>query len=197
MDLDGVCVRKEMVGGRLVLVPGDERAAEFIAKLTDKKDVLVTIRSPRSPDHHKFFFKYLSRVIENTDNVWSDVEELLEAVKFATGHTTRFRRIINPHAQDMALANDITSETLYVRRQGQGLNLGNVWFEKLESSKVTKIVMALRRGADEYITKTKSINFASMGEEKFKAFHDKAVLALNTFLGFDTTELMEKKNDPS
>lgn len=194
-DLDGICVRKEMVGGRLVLVPGDEHAAETIAKLTDKKDVMVRISTPRNPQHHKFVFAYFKKVIEQTDGIWQDTDELLDAVKFAVGHTSRFRRILNPHADDMELANEIASETLYVRVEGKGLNLGKVRFEPLASAKKAKIIMALRRGADEYVTRTKSIAYESMGEERFREFHDKTVEALNAFLGWDTSVLMEKKND--
>jgi hypothetical protein len=192
MDLDGVCVRAEEVGGRLVLTAGDEHASEFIAKLTRKKDVIVSIRSPRNPDHHKYVFAWFKKIIDNTDNIWRDVEELLEAVKFATGHTTRFRRITNPHAQDMVLADKLSKTTLYCADSIDGM-LGGV--EPLPVTETAKIIMALRRGSDEYITRTRSISFASMSEEKFKAFHDRAVLALNTFLGWDTTQLMRKENE--
>lgn len=195
MDLDGVCMRvAEPRPGQRMLEPVDEHAAEFLAKLSGRKDVIVSIRSPRSPDHHRFFFKWLSRVLENTDNIWRDVEELLEAVKFAVGHTTRFRRITNPHAQDVVLAKKLSKTTLYCADSLDGL-MGQV--EPLPVVETAKIIMALRRSGDEYITKTRSINFASLGEERFREFHDKAVLALNTFLGFDTTELMKKENDPS
>lgn len=190
MDLDGVCVRVQEMGGQLVLVPQDQHAAEFIAKLTRKKDVLVTIRSPRNPDHHKFFFKYLSRVLENTDGIWKDVEELLEAVKFAVGHTSRFRSISNEHGKDLELAREISLRTLY-----WGPIVNTTGTVQIPLNAVAKIVSALRRGADEYITRTRSISFANMGEERFHEFHDKAVLALNTFLGWDTSVLMKKENE--
>lgn len=189
-DLDGICVRKEIVGGRLVLVPGDEHAAEAIAKLPDKKDAIVRFSTPRNPDHHKFFFKYLSRVLDQTDNIWHDVDEILEAVKFATGHTSRFRRITNPHAQDLELATEIGKTALYYVN-----NNGDV--VPMAAPKVVKIIMALRRGADEYVTRTKSIAFESMGEEKFRAFHNKVEMALDAFLGWPTGQLMEKKNEGS
>lgn len=199
MDLDGVCMRvTEPRPGQLMLEPVDEHAAEFLAKLTRKKDVVVTIRSPRSPDHHRFFFKYLSRVIEHTDNIWNNVEELLDAVKFAVGHTTRSRRITNPHYEDLELANEIAGITLFYGRwdEYQDGTKDHV-VSPLPVTKTAKIIMALRRSGDEYITRTKSINFASMGEEAFKDFHDKTVLALNTFLGWDTSALMDKRNDPT
>lgn len=81
-DLDGTCFVKQ--GGRLI--PADLHADEFLAKIPEGKEVIITIRRPRSPQHHRWFFAALSLVIENTDDKWPDVEVLLEDLKFATGH---------------------------------------------------------------------------------------------------------------
>lgn len=83
-DLDGICVVK--VDGKLV--PADIHAQEFFDKIPNKREVLVTIRRPRSPQHHRWFFAALKLVCENSDR-WPDVEILLEDLKFATGHYSK------------------------------------------------------------------------------------------------------------
>lgn len=67
------------------LVPADEFAEEFIDGLKDGKEVLLTIRKPRSPQHHRWTFKLLSRVVENSER-WRSLDELLDALKLATGY---------------------------------------------------------------------------------------------------------------
>lgn len=81
-DLDGRCfVRK---GNSLI--PADFAADEFLSEIKDGAEIIVTIRKPRSPKHHRFFFAMLRKVLENTDD-WQTEDELLDALKLATGHT--------------------------------------------------------------------------------------------------------------
>lgn len=68
------------------LVASDQFADEFMAGIPDGKTVLVTVRRPRSPQHHRFFFALLRKVVDNSDD-WNDTEELLDALKIASGHT--------------------------------------------------------------------------------------------------------------
>lgn len=70
------------------LIPSDFAAEEMLAGLKDGQEILVTVRRPRSPQHHRFFFALLRKVVENTDDFQSE-EELLDALKLATGHTER------------------------------------------------------------------------------------------------------------
>jgi hypothetical protein len=83
-DLDGVSFVRR--GGHLV--PADVRADEMVGMIKEGQEVLVTIRKARSPEHHRWFFAMLRKVIENTEE-WNSEEELLTALKFAAGHVDR------------------------------------------------------------------------------------------------------------
>lgn len=132
-DLDGVC----FVRRGNTLVPADMHADEFLSSLKDGREVIVTARKARNPLHHRWFFALLRKVVENTDD-WQSEDELLDAVKLATGHVER---------------------------------------------RVT-----LDGGA--YLA-PKSISFAAMAQDKFKAFADRAVYLLATrVLGCSPDDLM-------
>lgn len=81
-DLDGKCFVRTERG----LVPADIHADEWMGALPMGKEVILTSRQPRSPEHHRWFFAFLTKVIENTDNQWSSVEELRDALKIAAGY---------------------------------------------------------------------------------------------------------------
>lgn len=68
------------------LVPSDIAASEFLSEIKDGQEVLVTIRRPRNVAHHRLFWALLTVVCDNSDD-WNDPEELLSALKLATGHT--------------------------------------------------------------------------------------------------------------
>jgi len=72
------------VGG--ALVPADFNADDTIHGIPEGAEVLVGIRQPRNPKHHRWFFALLRKVIDNTDGRWKNEEELLFALKMATGH---------------------------------------------------------------------------------------------------------------
>ena len=80
-DLDGRCFIRR--GGSLV--PADAAAEEFLAEIADGREVILTTRKARSPQHHRWFFALLHKVVDNTDD-WQNEEELLDALKLATGH---------------------------------------------------------------------------------------------------------------
>lgn len=134
-DLDGRAFVKR---GR-VLVPADFAADEMLDDLPEGREVLMTMRRPRSPQHHRFFFALLRKVVENTDR-WASEEDLLDDLKIACGHATR-------------RANLITGEISLV---------------------------------------AKSINFASMPEDAFRRFKDRALFVLSTAIGVDPVTLMEE-----
>jgi hypothetical protein len=80
-DLDGVCLIK--LGGRLT--GADLRADEFLAGIKERSEVIVTIRRPRNPKHHRLAFAVMKKVVDNCD-LWPSVEILLDDLKLATGH---------------------------------------------------------------------------------------------------------------
>lgn len=87
-DLDGLLFRKLIIGGRAVLVPSDVHADEWLAGCSTDKDVMVTGRKPRNPDHHRLLFAMLRKTVENTDDTWADESDLLLDLKEATGLAT-------------------------------------------------------------------------------------------------------------
>lgn len=66
------------------LVPSDVMADEFLAGIPEGREVLVSIRRPRNPRHHRLLFALLRKVRENTDR-WASDQELLDDLKLATG----------------------------------------------------------------------------------------------------------------
>ncbi len=84
-DLDSYCFTKR----KGHLIPSDIHAEEFLAGIGEDKEVLVTIRRPRSPQHHRWFFAMLRLVIENTEDRWHSEETLLDDLKLAVGHVEK------------------------------------------------------------------------------------------------------------
>jgi hypothetical protein len=134
-DLDARCFIKK---GKS-LVPADFAAEEFLDGIPGGREVLVSVRRPRSPQHHRWFFALLRKVTENSDR-WASEEDLLDDLKLACGHVTR-------------RANMLTGEISLV---------------------------------------AKSINFASMPEDPFRRFKDRALFVLGKVLGVDPVTLMEE-----
>lgn len=93
-DLDAISVIVRERNGQRYLVAADMHAEEIIARFKLGKEILVSMRSPRNAKHHRKFFWLLQFVIDNTEGRWNDKEELLTALKFATGHTVKTRRWI-------------------------------------------------------------------------------------------------------
>jgi hypothetical protein len=122
------------------LVPADVFADEMLAEIPNNREVLLTVRRPRSPASHRWFFALLRKVVHASDQ-WVDEEDLLDDLKDATGH-------VHPDA--------INPLTGHVRR------------------------------------KTRSINFAAMGEDKFRRFRDRCIYVLCRRLGYDPLVLMEE-----
>jgi hypothetical protein len=85
-DLDGRCFVRR---GR-AFVPADLAADELLASVEDGAEVIFTIRRPRSPQHHRWFFSMLRKVVDNTE-LWPDEEELLLDLKDAVGMSKRRR----------------------------------------------------------------------------------------------------------
>ena len=81
-DLNGICMKR--VGG--ALIPADFNADDTVHNIPEGSEVMVTLRRARNPKFHRWFFALLRKVIDNTDGRWANEEQLLYALKMATGH---------------------------------------------------------------------------------------------------------------
>lgn len=80
-DLDGrVFVKK---AGKLV--PADIHAQEWLDGIKEGREVMLTVRKPRNPKHHRLLWALLKMVVDNTDR-WPSPDVLLDDLKLATGH---------------------------------------------------------------------------------------------------------------
>lgn len=79
-DLNAVVMRRRGSS----LIPSDQRAEEFLEKVKDGKEVVVTIRKSRNPQHHKWVFAVLATVVKATGK-WHSTDHLLEDLKMVTG----------------------------------------------------------------------------------------------------------------
>ncbi|MGA0595652.1 DUF1367 family protein [Enterovirga sp. CN4-39] len=65
-------------------VPADIMAEDAMNKVAIGSTVLLTVRRPRNPKHHRKLFALLNVTLEQTDR-WADSTVLLEDLKLATG----------------------------------------------------------------------------------------------------------------
>lgn len=66
------------------LIPSDIHAADFLEGIKDGKEVLVSIKKPRSVKHHRRVFALLQLVLDNTEQWQGDKDALLSDLKMAT-----------------------------------------------------------------------------------------------------------------
>lgn len=81
-DLNGIC----MVRKAGALVPADFNADDIVHGIPENGEVIITVRRARNPRFHRWLFALLRKVIDNTDGKWANEEQLLFALKIATGH---------------------------------------------------------------------------------------------------------------
>jgi Protein of unknown function (DUF1367) len=81
-DIGGVCFARH--GNKLV--PSDMHALDWLQSLPNRREVVLTVRLSRSPEHHRWFFAMLHKVVEATGDRWPREENLLDDLKFATGY---------------------------------------------------------------------------------------------------------------
>ncbi|MBN6820671.1 DUF1367 family protein [Methylobacterium organophilum] len=79
-DLDGRLFIRRAQG----FVPADIHAEEAMQKVAVGSTVMLTVRRPRNPAHHRKLFALFAVVLEQTDR-WADSTVLLEDLKLATG----------------------------------------------------------------------------------------------------------------
>ena len=111
MDLDGLAFLRK---GN-ALLPSDTHADEAMASIKDGKEVLVTIRRPRSVQQHRRFFAMLRRLIESgylepligQIGIIQDEDGALKWIKQEVGHVERTRlltglEVFTPRSIDFA-----------------------------------------------------------------------------------------------
>lgn len=140
-DLDGKCFIKRTIRGIKCFVPADVHAEEWADDVPEGREVILTSREPRHPEHHRWFFALLAKVVDNSED-WDDKDELLDALKFATKHTRRCMKL---------------DGTMYET--------------------------------------PRSINWASMGEDAFRRWKNRALYILGKFLGVDPVTLMKEVDE--
>jgi hypothetical protein len=79
-DLDARCFVKR----RGALWPADFAAEEFMERVGEGKEIMVTPRKARNPKHHRLLFAMLRKIVDNSDQ-WASESELLDNLKLATG----------------------------------------------------------------------------------------------------------------
>jgi Protein of unknown function (DUF1367) len=126
-DLNGRCFIKQGVS----LVPADFHAEEILSEIKDGQEVVISIRLPRNPYHHRWFFALLNKVVSNSDR-FHDEDELLSCLKVACGHTKpiqllsgeiyRLPRSINFASMSQDAFQRFTKRALYVLGQMTGID---------------------------------------------------------------------------
>jgi hypothetical protein len=126
-DLEGRCFIKK----NGALYPVDIAADDLMSSIPDGKEIILTIRQPRSPEFHRWFFCLLRKVVSNSDR-WNDEAELLDVLKIATGWTkpvvlydgTVYRRprSINFASTPQDAFQRFTKRALYVLGQMTGID---------------------------------------------------------------------------
>lgn len=72
------------------LRPVDDAGEAVIAGIGQGEIVKAEIKRPRNPQHHRLFWALASIVAANSEH-WRSAEDVVTALKFATGHTEQFK----------------------------------------------------------------------------------------------------------
>lgn len=157
-------------------VPVDFGAQDMVESIPEGGTVLLSHRKPRSGKNHAHFFAILNKAIDHLDG-YQDVDDLLDAIKIAVGHTRTVMLAYTENKEQEALAQRIED---YL--EGPGIDItARVIFHDM---------ISMLRDDNRVIFLPKSINFASMPEDKFQRFKDRAMFVLTKLLGHDATLLL-------
>ncbi len=78
------------VHGLQGLRPADQHGEDTLRKIGMGELVMVEIRRPRSPQHHRMFWALATLVYGNLDEtVYPSIEDFVGALKIAAGYSTR------------------------------------------------------------------------------------------------------------
>ena len=96
-------------------------ADELLQGIGDGRGVMVTIRRPRNPKHHRLLFAMIRKVMDNTDR-WASEDALLDDLKLATGlFTTRINMLTKiPYAVPLSISFASMSQEKF-----------RVWFDRV------------------------------------------------------------------
>lgn len=72
------------------LRPVDEAGETLLQGLRQGEIVRAEIRRPRNVQHHRWLWA-LATIVAQNSTVWRNSEDVVTALKFATGHVTTFR----------------------------------------------------------------------------------------------------------
>lgn len=157
-------------------VPVDYGAQDMVESIPEGAQILLTSRRPRSGKNHAHFFAILNKAVEHLDT-YQDVDDLLDAIKIAVGHTRTVVLAYSQNKKQEELAERIEA---YLDRPGIDITARVMFKEMID----------ILRDDQRVIFLPKSINFASMPEDKFQRFKDRAMFVLTKLLGFDATDLL-------
>jgi hypothetical protein len=136
------------------LVPTAEMFREDLQSIPEAKELLVSIRTPRSVEHHRLFFAVLHEMVKS--GIWDgDVESLLDYVKVGVGHVST---VIDPSG-----ASWVSDAVRELAEEVMG--------SQSDRDPVTvKLAAAIVGAGPKVYLVPKSISFASMSGDKFQRF---------------------------
>ncbi len=71
------------------LKPVDDAGTTLLSKIKLGADVMVEVKRPRNPLHHRKLFA-LAKIVADNSDVWPSTEAAITALKLATGHVETF-----------------------------------------------------------------------------------------------------------
>lgn len=135
-DLDARGFIHRVINGQHCLVPADIAAEEFLNDVKVDREVLVTVRLPRHPEHHRWFFWFLNRIVQNVPG-WDDIDDLLDAIKLAVGHVRRIQMLT-------------TSETILIPKSISFAAMGEERFKRFVARAKHVLAIGLKIDVDAY-----------------------------------------------
>jgi hypothetical protein len=141
------------------LVPVDEQGFDLLHKIRDGREVMAEVKRARNPQHHRLFFAILKFMIEHTE--FETPEIVKTALMIATGN--------------------VEAKTLVVARSGGGFWFGRTTGELIDDFKdFLKVKLGyaepfIEPASERTYWVLRSINWASMDQERFAEFFDRAI----------------------
>lgn len=174
-DLDGLAFKKTYIAGRAALVASDLHAEEWLAKISDGAELIMSGRRPRNIKHHKKLFWILRHVINNTEEKWADEKALLHELKLATGLTVRRPSILVDNALPRHIQYFVDG---LVSLADNPIVRGIPLASRLLTGSASLIRGLYRKTLEVHIPG--SISFESMSQDRFDLWYENATHILAT-----------------